>query len=137
MTGEVWKIGKVTITRVVEIEATGGMSRIIPDATRERLRGIDWLTPHFADDTGRMRGAIHALIVETPDQTIIVDTCIGNDKVRSIPAWNQLQTKFLTDLEEAGYRTDGIDRVLCTHLHVDHVGWNTMLKDGKLSLIHI
>ena len=107
------------------------MSRIIPDATRERLRGIDWLTPHFADDTGRMRGAIHALIVETPDQTIIVDTCIGNDKVRSIPAWNQLQTKFLTDLEEAGYRTDGIDRVLCTHLHVDHVGWNTMLKDGK------
>jgi len=131
MTGEVWKVGDVTITRVVEIEATGGMSRIIPDATREALRGIDWLYPHFTDDTGRMRGAIHALIVDTPNETIIVDTCIGNDKERNVPAWNKLQTKFLDDLDTAGYQVDKIDHVLCTHLHVDHVGWNTMLRDGK------
>ena len=131
MTGEVWQIGKVKITRVVEIEATGGMSRIIPDAEREVLRGIDWLYPHFVDENGRMRGAIHALIVDAPSATIIVDTCIGNDKSRSVPAWNNLQTKFLTDLRDAGYPVDSIDQVLCTHLHVDHVGWNTMLKDGQ------
>ncbi len=131
MTGEVWQIGKVKITRVVEIEATGGMSRIIPQAEREKLRGIEWLYPHFVDSDGRMRGAIHALIVETPDARIIVDTCIGNDKARAVPAWNQLQTQFLQDIASAGYPKESIDTVLCTHLHVDHVGWNTMRVDGQ------
>ena len=74
-----WQIGDVTITRIVEIEATGGMSRVIPEAKREMVRKIPWMYPHFADESGRMRGAIHALIVETPDQTIMVDTCVGND----------------------------------------------------------
>ena len=126
-----WRIGDVTVTRVVEIEATGGMSRVIPDAKRERLKEILWMYPHFADENGRMRGAIHALIVEAPDRTIMVDTCVGNDKERGNPAWNQLQTAFLDDMEKAGYVLDAIDTVLCTHLHIDHVGWNTMLVDGK------
>ncbi len=126
-----WRIGDVTVTRVVEIEATGGMSRVIPDAKRERLKEIPWMYPHFADENGRMRGAIHALIVEAPDRTIMVDTCVGNDKERGNPAWNQLQTAFLDDMEKAGYVLDAIDTVLCTHLHIDHVGWNTMLVDGK------
>jgi len=126
-----WRIGDVTVTRVVEIEATGGMSRVIPDAKRERLKEIQWMYPHFADENGRMRGAIHALIVEAPDRTIMVDTCVGNDKERGNPAWNQLQTAFLDDMEKAGYVLDAIDTVLCTHLHIDHVGWNTMLVDGK------
>ena len=131
MTGEVWKIGDVTITRILEIEATGGMSRIIPDATRERVQEIDWLYPHFADEQGRMRGAIHALVVETPERKIIVDTCIGNDKQRGVKAWNMLDTSFLADLTAAGYAPESVDNVLCTHLHVDHVGWNTKLEDGK------
>jgi len=131
MVGEVWRIGDVTITRIVEIEATGGMTRIIPDATRERVMGIRWLIPHFADEEGRMRGAIHALLVETPDLAIVVDTCVGNDKERAVPAWNMLQTGFLDDLQAAGYGREEIDRVLCTHLHIDHVGWNTMWVDGK------
>lgn len=131
MVGEVWKIGEVTVTRVVEIEATGGMSRIIPGAKRELVREIKWLQPHFADEEGRMRGAIHALIVETPDRRIVVDTCIGNDKQRDVPPWNMLQTSFLQDIAEAGYPRESIDLVMCTHLHVDHVGWNTMRVDGK------
>ena len=126
-----WKIGELTVTRVVEIEATGGMSPILPDAKREILKEIPWLYPHFVDESGRMRGSIHALIIETPDRTIVVDTCVGNDKERGNPPWNQLQTTFLADLEAAGYAPDRIDNVLCTHLHVDHVGWNTMLVDGK------
>ena len=131
MTGEVWQIGEVKISRLVEIEATGGMTRIIPDATRERIAEIDWLFPHFADEAGRMRGAIHALVVETPSKRIVVDTCVGNDKERTAPPWNNLQTPFLSELEQAGYRPDSIDNVLCTHLHIDHVGWNTRLVDGK------
>ena len=126
-----WRIGEVTVTRVVEIEATGGMSQIIPDAKRERVKEIPWMYPHFADENGRMRGSIHALIIETPDRTIVVDTCVGNDKDRGNKAWNQLQTTFLDDLSKAGYDPDGVDNVLCTHLHIDHVGWNTMLVDGK------
>jgi glyoxylase-like metal-dependent hydrolase (beta-lactamase superfamily II) len=78
-----------------------------------------------------MRGSIHARIIETPDRTIMVDTCVGNDKLRGNRAWNQLQTSFLDDMAKAGYALDRIDNVLCTHLHIDHVGWNTMLVDDK------
>ena len=93
-----WRIGEVTVTRVVEIEATGGMTFILPQAKRDILKEIPWLYPHFADENGRMRGSIHALIIETPDRRIVVDTCIGNDKERGNPPWNQLQTTFLEDL---------------------------------------
>ena len=61
----------------------------------------------------------------------MVDTCIGNDKDRPLPAWTNLQLPFLDDLLAAGYAAPDIDTVLCTHLHVDHVGWNTMLVDGE------
>jgi glyoxylase-like metal-dependent hydrolase (beta-lactamase superfamily II) len=76
--------------------------------------------------------SIHALVVETPERCVVVDTCLGNDKQdRRIPTWNNLQGPFLADLAAAGYPRESIDTVLCTHLHVDHVGWNTMLVDGK------
>jgi glyoxylase-like metal-dependent hydrolase (beta-lactamase superfamily II) len=75
--------------------------------------------------------SVHALVVDTGEHRILVDTCIGNDKERNVPNWSHLQTHFLQDLEAAGYAPDTIDTVLCTHLHVDHVGWNTMLVDGQ------
>ncbi|MEM7255101.1 MAG: MBL fold metallo-hydrolase [Pseudomonadota bacterium] len=126
-----WKIGNVTITRIVEMEVTGGSKFILPDATPEAVQPIDWLVPHFATETGKLIMSIHALVIDTGARRIMVDTCIGNDKERSIPGWNQMQGPFLADLEAAGYRRDSIDTVLCTHLHVDHVGWNTMLVDGN------
>ncbi len=126
-----WTIGAVTVTRIVELEAVGGSKFILPQATREAAREITWLTPHFADDEGRLKLSVHALVVETPTRRIIVDTCIGNDKQREIEAWSHLQTRFLEDLEAAGFGRETIDTVLCTHLHVDHVGWNTMLVDGQ------
>jgi len=126
-----WRIGDVTITKVVELEATGGSRFILPDATRDAVIGIDWLHPHFMDDDGRLIMSIHALIVETPDRRIMVDTCLGNDKQRAIPGWHMRTGPFLHDIVAAGYPRESIDTVLCTHLHVDHVGWNTMLVDGK------
>ena len=132
MVGEVWQIGKVKITRIVEIEATGGMSRIIPDATRDRLKEIGWLYPNFADEEGRMRGAIHSLIIDTPGAKLIVDTCIGNDRDRNpFEVMHMLSTSYMEDMIASGYHPDGIDYVLCTHLHLDHVGWNTRMVDGK------
>ncbi len=126
-----WQIGEVKVTRIVEIEITGGTRFILPDATPDACLPMRWLAPHFMSEEGKLVMSVHALVVDTPGLTILVDTCIGNDKERDIPAWSNLQTPFLSDLAQAGYDRDKIDVVLCTHLHVDHVGWNTMLVDGK------
>ena len=128
---QVWNIGNVKVTRVVEIEVAGGSKFILPQATPEAILEMPWLMPHFANAEGQLIMSIHALIIETPERKIIVDTCIGNDKERSVPNWSNLQLPFLDDLKKAGYDRHDIDTVLCTHLHVDHVGWNTMLVDGK------
>jgi glyoxylase-like metal-dependent hydrolase (beta-lactamase superfamily II) len=127
-----WRIGAVTVTKIVELEVTGGSRFLLPQATYEAVLPIGWLQPDFADERGRLKMSIHALVVETPSQRIIVDTCLGNDKEnRRIPAWNRMQTGFLADLAAAGYPRETIDTVVCTHLHVDHVGWNTMLVEGR------
>ena len=131
-----WRVGDVTVSKIVELEVTGGSRFILPQATYEAMLPIGWLQPDFADERGRLKMSIHALIVEiqrgqTGGRRIIVDTCLGNDKEdRRIPTWNKLQTSFLADLAAAGYTRETIDTVVCTHLHVDHVGWNTMLVDG-------
>ena len=126
-----WQIGDVKITRVVEIESLGGSRFILPDATRDACLPYGWMQPHFMDEQGNLLMSVHALVVDTGEHRILVDTCIGNDKERNVPNWSHLQTHFLQDLEAAGYAPDTIDTVLCTHLHVDHVGWNTMLVDGQ------
>ena len=127
-----WRIGDVTVTKIVELEVRGGSRFILPQATYDAVLPIGWLQPHFADERGRLRMSIHALVVETPERRIIVDTCLGNDKAgRRIPGWNNLQGPFLADLAAAGFPRESIDTVLCTHLHVDHVGWNTMLVAGR------
>lgn len=128
---EVWRVGDVKISRVVELEVTGGSRFILPDATRDECLPLTWMHPHFMDEAGNLIMSVHALVVDTGDTRIVVDTCIGNDKERSIPAWSNLQTSFLKDLKSTGYDPESIDIVLCTHLHVDHVGWNTRLVDGE------
>jgi glyoxylase-like metal-dependent hydrolase (beta-lactamase superfamily II) len=75
--------------------------------------------------------SIHALVLETKDRCLVVDTCIGNDKERSYPRWNRMQGRFLQDFVGAGFALDRVDTVLCTHMHVDHVGWNTRLVNGR------
>ena len=99
-----WRIGEVTVTKIVELEVTGGSRFILPQATPETIMPIGWLRPDFADERGRLKMSIHALVVETPSRRIVVDTCLGNDKEnRRIPTWNRLQTSFLSDLAAAGY----------------------------------
>jgi glyoxylase-like metal-dependent hydrolase (beta-lactamase superfamily II) len=126
-----WKIGEVEVTRVIELEIAGGTRFILPDASPENVKPIEWLAPHFMDPEGRLVMSVHALIVVSQGRRIVVDTCIGNDKPREIPNWNLRQGPFLEDLAAAGHPREEVDTVLCTHLHVDHVGWNTMLVDGK------
>jgi glyoxylase-like metal-dependent hydrolase (beta-lactamase superfamily II) len=126
-----WKIGDVTITRVVEMETLSKATFVLKDGSPENIRTVPWLRPHFASPDGKVIMSVHAFVIESPGHRMVVDTCIGNDKRRAFPGWNMLQLPFLADLEKAGFARNSIDRVLCTHLHVDHVGWNTMLAAGK------
>jgi glyoxylase-like metal-dependent hydrolase (beta-lactamase superfamily II) len=127
-----WTVGKVRITKIVELETVGSTRFILPLATNEEIRKLPWLIPHFANEEGRLKMSIHALVVETPSRRIVVDTGLGNDKQgRTVPTWNNRNDPFLERMTAAGFPPDSIDTVLCTHLHVDHVGWNTKLVDGK------
>jgi len=127
-----WTIGDVRITRVIEVEGPVPATFLLREATPERLEAhARWLRPRFANAKGRLLASVHAFVVESGGRRIVVDTCIGNDKTRSNPFWNQLHGPFLEDLARAGFPRETIDLVVCTHLHVDHVGWNTMLVDGR------
>ena len=126
-----WEVGGVRVSRVIELETTSIGSFVLPDAVAENIQAREWLRPHFADAEGNMIMSIHALVIEAGDRRIIVDTCLGNDKQRAIPDWNMRKGRFLEDLAAAGFPRESIDTVVCTHLHVDHVGWNTMLVDGN------
>jgi glyoxylase-like metal-dependent hydrolase (beta-lactamase superfamily II) len=129
-----WNIGDVKITRIIESESAWPGTWLLPDATADRVKqersAKGWLKD-FTDDSGKFGLSIHALVLESQGKRIIVDTCIGNDKVRDNPAWSKLKLPFMDDLKKAGFTADQIDTVICTHLHVDHVGWNTKLVNDK------
>jgi glyoxylase-like metal-dependent hydrolase (beta-lactamase superfamily II) len=133
-----WRVGDVTVTRIAE---SGGASTplfgsvpptfLFSNLSAEAVQSHAWLKPHFATADGRLIASIHAFVVESRGKTIVVDTCVGNDKVRNLPAWTRLSGPFLADFAAAGFALDGVDAVLCTHLHSDHVGWNTRLANGR------
>lgn len=119
-----WQIGSIRVTRVPELSTASLGPHLLPQATPAALAPFPWLAP-FCDADGRIVLSMHTLLVETPEQVLLVDTCIGNDKERSYPRWNHMQTDFLARLSAAGGAPERVDQVLCTHMHVDHVGWNT------------
>lgn len=127
-----WRIGEVTVTRVVELEMPvpyNPKRAFLAEATPEALAAIPWLAPHYVTPEGHLRLSIHALLVEAPGLRLVVDTCIGNDRPRSLVGGQALSTGFLQAFEATGWTRDSVDAVVCTHLHVDHVGWNTV-KEG-------
>jgi glyoxylase-like metal-dependent hydrolase (beta-lactamase superfamily II) len=121
-----WQVGKVRVTRIVEHEDHGVPPGLVIDGLDPaRVRSLPWLCPHYADPEGTLKSSIHAFVIETEGRRIVVDTCIGNDKPRNHPGWNMTSVPFLERMTEAGFAPDTIDLVLCTHMHIDHVGWNT------------
>merc|ERR1719440_2269792 len=103
----------------------------MPKASKALAKSVDWLCPNFADEKGRMKFAIQLMIVDAPGVRIAVDTCVGNDKKRPLPHWNMRTAPFLEHLNQAGFPPETFTHVYCTHLHTDHIGWNTVLQNGK------
>ena len=128
------QLGEVTIVPVVEIgRSSFPTTSMLPDSTPEAIAAHHaWLRPHFFDDaTGDLASRIQTFIVRTPEHTVLIDTCVGNDKNREGNAlWHMRSGGYLEDLGAAGVTPADVDYVICTHLHVDHVGWNTRLE-GK------
>jgi glyoxylase-like metal-dependent hydrolase (beta-lactamase superfamily II) len=125
-----WTIGDVTITRVVESMSVLPPAGVLPHADADVIAShASWLQPNFVDDEGRFLLSIHALGIAAGDRRIIVDTCVGEHQVAGMERLTP-QTPFLADLAAAGFAREEVDTVICTHLHFDHVGWNTMLVDG-------
>jgi glyoxylase-like metal-dependent hydrolase (beta-lactamase superfamily II) len=126
-----WQVGRVKVTRIVEMDLPVPLAAMA-QATPAMLRQSPWLYPHFvSEDDAILKLSVHALLVDAPGLRLVVDTCVGNDRPREITGGEPLATPFLQHLGEAGWSRDGVDVVVCTHLHVDHVGWNTMLEDGR------
>jgi glyoxylase-like metal-dependent hydrolase (beta-lactamase superfamily II) len=123
---DTWRVGDVAITRVVDLEIPGCPPEVVfGGLTEEQVRAVGWLHPHYVTPEGALNLSVHAYVVESKGVRIIVDTCVGNDKPRNLPFFNKLSTPFLKRLAEAGFKPEDIDYVLCTHMHIDHVGWNT------------
>jgi glyoxylase-like metal-dependent hydrolase (beta-lactamase superfamily II) len=128
-------IGQFEINRVIESEGPFlEVQSFIPDADQAVVEANrDWLMPRFIEPaSNKIILNIQSYILRTPRHTILVDTCVGNDKPRpGRPMFDRLSLPYLADLAAAGVRPEEVDFVLCTHLHVDHAGWNTQLINGR------
>lgn len=125
-----WRVGDVEIARIVEVNAwEDDITMLLPDATPAFVQQYKWLQPHFATADGKMILSFQAFVLRSRGKTFMIDTCIGNDRQREFDVFTNMQTSFLQDLRTAGFPPEQIDGVLCTHLHFDHVGWNTR-KEG-------
>jgi glyoxylase-like metal-dependent hydrolase (beta-lactamase superfamily II) len=128
------KIGNATIEKVEEICGAGFKpARMFPKFDQDAFDAQKgWMVPdHVEPISDRLVGSVHTWVVKTGKHTILIDTCLGNHKDRHNPGWNKLNTPFLERLQACGCHPDSVDFVMCTHLHVDHVGWNTRLENGR------
>jgi glyoxylase-like metal-dependent hydrolase (beta-lactamase superfamily II) len=127
-----WTVGQVEIYQIIELPAGELIQSIIKNATPDNIANIGWLYPNFADGHGKLKALVQSFLIVSGNKNILIDTCNGNDKIRTdVPEWSRLQTDFLANLNEIGVTESDINIVACTHLHMDHVGWNTRLSDGK------
>ncbi len=129
-------VGGIAYHRVVETEQPEfPVGFLLPDATPDALAPHRaWLEPRFLDPaTDKLVMPVQSYVLRTGHHTILVDTCVGNGKERRFHAsWShRASTAYLDRLAAIGLAPEAIDFVMCTHLHADHVGWNTRLVDGR------
>ena len=126
-------IGDIRVARVVENEGPfAPVGFLLPDFKPAMLEEHRWLRPDYVDAETRALMSFHSFVLRTPRHTILIDGCVGNGKERpERPMWHRQEGPYLDRLAQAGVRPEEIDIVFCTHLHADHVGWNTRLRDGR------
>jgi glyoxylase-like metal-dependent hydrolase (beta-lactamase superfamily II) len=133
--GQRFQIGEATITRVEEVnKPVYPLRQIFAECTDEILaQHKNWIAPHhYEAETGRIRLSVHSWLLQVGGKKILIDCCCGNNKKKpGRPFWEDLNEPYLERLAAAGARAEEIDMVMCTHLHHDHVGWNTINRDGK------
>lgn len=127
-----WTVGAATITAVVEAEVAHIPPELFfPAATGADVLAHPWVVPDYADAAGNVTLRVQALVVEVAGRRILVDPCVGNGKRRALPFWHEQQYPWLERFAAAGYEPATIDQVVHTHLHADHVGWDTTWRDGQ------
>jgi len=127
-----WKVGQVEITRLVEVwKWEDDIWMVLEDSKPPIVHTQPWLIPDHATPEGRMFINFQAFFVRAGKRRIMIDTCIGADRERQFPVFTKMRTTFMQDLASLGIAPNDIDTVLCTHLHFDHVGWNTHLVAGR------
>lgn len=129
------RLGKLTVSKVMEMEDGLPLPAMFPDLTAADLAQVRrWCAdPDLTADpaTSRVTLSMHSFVLQLGGQNILVDACSGNHKQRSVPGVHMLDTRYLENLAAAGFKPEDIHLVLCTHLHFDHVGWNTRLENGR------
>ena len=130
-----FRIGDIEVSQVIDFIQPGtDLQRLLPGLQSEDLeRNIAWMAPHFIDAaTRRFSITIQSWLIRTRHHLILVDSCGGNHKPRThFPPFHMRETDYLANLKAAGAAPEEIDFVFCTHLHIDHVGWNTRLDNGR------
>ena len=130
-----FNVGDVEILRVEESLGHGFQPNVLlPDWNAKDIEPhLPWLAPTYYDPVAdRVVSSIHSWVLKTQHHTILIDTCVGNHKERpGQPRFHMLERPYMENFAKAGLKVEDIDYVLCTHLHVDHVGWNTRLENGK------
>src|SRR6516162_2544798 len=129
------RIGDLEVHKIAEYEGPFiSPETFFPDFDPEVVRANpDHLGARLIDEaTGHLLFSFHTFIVKTGHHTILIDSCLGNDKERPTrPQFHRLRTPYIADLAKAGVKVEDVDYVMCTHLHWDHVGWNTRLENGR------
>jgi glyoxylase-like metal-dependent hydrolase (beta-lactamase superfamily II) len=129
------KIGAVDVAIVLDSYLLGETAQSwFPLFDRDAVRPHEhWLSPRYYDpETGRIPMPVQCFVLKTPDHVILIDTCIGSHKERpGVPEMHRLTTRYLERLAAVNISPKDVDYVMCTHLHVDHVGWNTVLSNGR------
>ncbi len=130
-----FKVGDAGVTRVEESYGpTYALTQIFPEAKENVVaEHLQWLAPnHYEADTGLIKLSVHSWVLRVGGRTILIDCCCGNNKDKpGRPFWHRLNVPYIERLAAAGVKPEDIDMVMCTHLHHDHVGWNTRLDNGR------
>ena len=130
MDSQQWKVGAATITAVVEEETLHIPPEFFfPDATAAAVAEHAWLVPDYADEQGNIGLRVQAFVIEVGNRRVVVDPCVGNGKMSEVPFWHEQTWPFIQRFRQAGFDTTAIDTVVHTHLHADHVGWDTYRDD--------